>query len=227
MLGRNALFLGVLALGAAGAGAAGCATGGETPPDGTDDGGGTTSEGGPSDGGRDAACPTGKTGPGCSQCAKGYHMCGASNCLPDQANTPDAGCTQGCGMACATPMNASAKCTSQGGCDFDCNATYIKSDAGCACDVGMNDCGGTCAQCCSPSDCPTHTQCNSGTCGGCDPGWGDCNGNPADGCETHLNSTSNCGACGHSCCGSFCGCGFLGVGGENCNASGASFSCGC
>lgn len=34
----------------------------------------------------------------------------------------------------------------------------------------------------------------------CSPGWTDCNGNPADGCETDLNtSLTSCGTCGSTC----------------------------
>ncbi len=205
----------------------GCATAAVVDDDG---GSNPQNEAGRVDAGKDgtAPCPTGKTGPNCSQCAKGFHTCGNNSCQPDNANTPDAGCTAGCSGACQQPTNAVTSCTPQGACDFSCNTTFVKGDAGCACDVGMVDCmNGTCSQCCSDSDCPSHVICNGGSCGGCTAGWGDCNNNPADGCETQLNSGSNCGACGNSCCGSFCGCGFLGVGGKSCKASGQSYSCQC
>jgi hypothetical protein len=194
-------------------------TGGDAGKDATSKDGGTTGDSG--------NCPTGRTGPSCQDCAGGFHICG-TNCEQDHSNVPDAGCSQGCNNTpCSSPQNATAKCTSDGQCDFACNTSYQKSDAGCACSAGTIDCNGTCQQCCTDTDCPGHQTCSGGTCAGCQAGWGDCNGNSGDGCETHLNSTSNCGSCGHSCCGSFCGCGFLGVGGESCNASGSSFSCGC
>ena len=176
-----------------------------------------------SDGG---ACPTGYTGAGCASCAGGFHACG-STCQQDQPNTPDAGCTQGCGGPCKPPSNATAKCTSDGQCDFACDTSFDKTDAGCACPAGEKICGTTCQQCCTDTDCVGHQTCTGGVCAGCQGGWGDCNNNASDGCETHLNTTSNCGSCGHSCCSSVCGCGFLGLGGESCNASGSSFSCGC
>ena len=206
----------------------GCATAAVTD----DDGGSTpqTEGGSPTDGGskEGSVCPTGKTGPNCSQCAKGFHTCGNNACQPDNANSPDAGCTNGCSGACQQPTNSIASCTPQGACDFGCNSTFVKSDAGCECDVGMVDCmNGTCAQCCSDSDCPANVVCNGGSCGGCKPGFGDCNNNMGDGCETQLNSNSNCGSCGNSCCGSICGCGFLGLGGKSCKASGQSYSCQC
>ena len=219
-------IVGALVTFVASLGAVACATGGA--------GDDTTADAQPSpdatadarsgDGG---SCPSGTTGPGCTQCASGFHLCGTS-CQQDHANTPDVGCTQGCGSACTAPTNATAKCTSGGTCDFACETTFDKVDGGCVCPQGQVVCNGnTCAQCCVDSDCVGNQLCTNGVCGGCQPGYGDCNNNPSDGCETHLNSTSNCGSCGHSCCGSFCGCGFLGFGGESCNASGSSFSCGC
>jgi len=203
-----------------------CATGGAGGDDGQGDASPATDGGGPKTDGS-SSCPTGYTGAGCTSCAGGFHLCGTS-CSQDKANTPDQGCTHGCGSPCTAPQNATAKCTSQGDCDFACETSFDKTDGGCECPTGQIVCNGTtCQQCCTDSDCPGHQTCSSGTCAGCQAGWGDCNNNPSDGCETHLNSTSNCGSCGHSCCGSFCGCGFLGVGGESCNASGNSFSCGC
>lgn len=42
--------------------------------------------------------------------------------------------------------------------------------------------------------------CAGGACGlRCDPGFGDCDGAPDNGCETPLNTTSDCGACGTTC----------------------------
>jgi hypothetical protein len=192
----------------------------------------TSTDSGPRDGTVDApksdggSCPTGYTGAGCSSCVGGFHKCG-TECHQDNANTPDAGCTTGCGTPCTTPPNATATCTTDGHCDFACQTSFDKTDGGCDCPSGTMLCGSTCQQCCTDTDCVGHQMCNGGTCQGCQAGWGDCNNQTSDGCETHLSSTSNCGSCGHSCCGSFCGCGFLGVGGEKCNASGNSFSCGC
>ncbi len=202
--------------------ASGCANGIAQNDDSSLDGGGV--DGTPS--GDSGNCPTGRSGPGCTECAGGFHACGP-NCQQDHANTPDAGCTKSCGQPCDTPANATAKCTSDGLCDFTCNASYDQSDAGCDCPQGTIDCGGTCQQCCTDTDCPSNMLCQGGSCAGCQPGYGDCNNDPNDGCEVHLNSTSNCGSCGHSCCGSICGCGFLGLGGESCNANGNSFKCGC
>jgi hypothetical protein len=219
--GRGRAVVWIVA-GALSAFASACATGGAD--DSTGDAQVKSDGTAPSDGG---SCPTGYTGPTCSSCAGGFHACGTS-CEQDHPNSPDAGCTQGCNSApCPVPQNATAKCTSDGKCDYACQTSFDKTDGGCACPSGDVVCSGVCQQCCNDSDCPGHQLCNGGVCGGCQAGWGDCNGSPSDGCETHLNSSGNCGSCGHSCCGSFCGCGFLGVGGESCNVSGNSFACGC
>jgi hypothetical protein len=42
--------------------------------------------------------------------------------------------------------------------------------------------------------------------GACNAGFGNCDGSPGNGCETQLNTTSNCGACGMAC-----------ANGESCN----------
>ncbi len=224
---RTTIVIGGLAIACAlGAGITACATGtvgGDNSSVDSGPGKDATIDAPKTDGGN---CPTGYTGPNCQNCAGGFHQCGTS-CEQDHANSPDAGCTMGCTGACPSPQNAVSKCTSDGHCDFACDTSFDKTDAGCECPPGDIVCGQTCQQCCADTDCVGHQVCNGGVCGGCQAGWGDCNNNASDGCETHLNSTSNCGSCGHSCCGSFCGCGFLGVGGENCNASGSSFSCGC
>ncbi len=205
-----------------------CATGQSSDDSTTTDSGSNDATSRSDAGGGDSGnCPTGRTGPNCQNCAGGFHMCGSS-CEQDHANSPDAGCTLGCGsVPCPAPTNATAKCTSGGQCDFACGTSFDKTDAGCECPSGEVVCTNVCQQCCSDTDCVGHQTCSGGTCTGCQAGWGDCNNNTSDGCETHLNSTSNCGSCGHSCCSGLC-CGFLGLGGsENCNANGNSFSCGC
>ncbi len=208
-----------------------CATG----EAGGDEDGGVT-DGGAKDGALktdgNGNCPTGKSGPTCSSCAGGFHKCG-NDCRQDQANTPNVGCTQGCGDPCPIPTHSTAKCTTQGTCDFTCDQGFESKGGGdggvgsCACPSGQMDCSGKCQQCCTNTDCPANVQCSNGTCAGCLPDYGDCNNNMGDGCETKLDSKSNCGACGKSCCGSICGCGFLGLGGESCNVSGNTHKCGC
>lgn len=221
--GAGALSLGLSA----------CATG-DAPVDANDAGDPTAQSGdasvgdapsSPGDGGS-TACPTGRAGPGCTACADGFHSC-ATDCVQAMANVPEAGCAAGCGAACSDPANGAAVCSEAGACDFACSPTYERSDAGCACPAGLRACSTGCAQCCGDSDCPNHTTCSAGTCRGCTANWGDCDSNPGNGCETDLSQGGNCGSCGNSCCGSFCGCGFLGTGGKSCKPSGTAYSCQC
>ncbi len=210
-----------------GAGVSACATGTAGDSTAVDSGSHDGTIDAPKSDGGNGNCPTGYTGPTCQNCAGGFHQCGTS-CEQDHPNTPDAGCTLGCNnTACPAPPNAVSKCTTDGHCDFACATSFDKTDGGCECPPGEIVCGQVCQQCCTDTDCVGHQVCTNGTCGGCQPGWGDCNNNTSDGCETHLNSTSNCGSCGHSCCSGLC-CGLFGLSGsENCNVSGNSFSCGC
>src|SRR5262249_8740594 len=103
-------------------------------------------------------------------------------------------------------------------CDLT-NATETCSRGMCeiaSCIVGYGDCDGTTSNGCETSlrtltDCGAcgtscafdhaAASCGSGTCtlGACAAGYGNCDGNPANGCETPLNSLTNCAACGMSC----------------------------
>ena len=146
-----------------------------------------------------AGCPTGHTGPNCKNCASGFHACG-STCEQDHTNSPDAGCTEGCNnKACSSPTNGTAKCTSDGLCDFACDTSFDKSDAGCDCPSGQIVCGTVCQECCVDSDCPGHQTCTGGACAGCQTNWADCNNNASDGCEADLSKEPNCGSCGTAC----------------------------
>jgi MYXO-CTERM domain-containing protein len=49
-------------------------------------------------------------------------------------------------------------------------------------------------------DCmPTNGTCNADCSITCSAGFGDCDANVSNGCETQLNTISNCGQCGHEC----------------------------
>lgn len=51
----------------------------------------------------------------------------------------------------------------------------------------------------SPTQPPTPTPTPTPVSGTCPSGYGDCDGNPDNGCETSLNTNSNCGSCGYTC----------------------------
>jgi hypothetical protein len=58
---------------------------------------------------------------------------------------------------------------------------------------------GACGVVCDPAN--ATPDCSGGTCrvATCDPGFADCNMEPEDGCETPLDTTSDCGSCGRAC----------------------------
>ena len=64
---------------------------------------------------------------------------------------------------------------------------------------GAGGCGGTVLSC--SFDHATGGSCNGGVCEGmaCDAGFGNCDGGWENGCETPLNTNSNCGGCGDTC----------------------------
>ena len=112
-----------------------------------------------------------------------------------------------CGHACSLP-NATAGCA-EGGCRIEsCDSGYEDCDGNPenGCEVTLNSltaCGG-CGHGCSAAQ--ASTECDAGACKfrACSAGFGDCNRDAAkleagDGCESDLNSPSNCGACGRVC----------------------------
>jgi hypothetical protein len=107
-----------------------------------------------------------------------------------------------CGTACLNDHGTTV--CSSGACVPTCSVGWGNCDAnpvnGCETDTKTNTshCG-TCGYACPcPGGSPA---CNNGvcSCASCQTGWGDCNGNPGDGCESQLNTLTNCGACGTPC----------------------------
>ncbi|MBX7194396.1 MAG: hypothetical protein K1X94_20240 [Sandaracinaceae bacterium] len=146
-----------------------------------------------------------------------------------------------CGM-CGNRCGAHQTCLS-GTCT--CDAPYLDCDGSQAngCEInGSNDvdhCNRCDIRCTFMSGSPV---CSGGTCrlGGCDPGYDNCDGRDDNGCETPLNTLSNCGRCGETCSGttnateicnasltcdySSCDGGFLDCGGGRVNGCETAFS---
>ena len=108
-----------------------------------------------------------------------------------------------CDDAC-DPANGSGTCV-DGACELDgCDPGFddCNGDASDGCETALStltDCG-ACGVACEATDgTPT---CASGTCAieTCDdPAFGDCNTDATDGCETALNTLTDCGSCGSVC----------------------------
>ncbi|MDP3273782.1 MAG: hypothetical protein Q8Q09_01210 [Deltaproteobacteria bacterium] len=133
-----------------------------------------------------------------SGCTAGQTRCGMS-CVDTQNTLAHCGA---CGNACASTANAVASCA-MGACGSSCNAGFGNCDGNAAngCETTLTSithCG-ACGRTCSYAN--GTAACSAGTCAlaSCQTGFGNCDGNPANGCETALNTTSNCGACGSAC----------------------------
>lgn len=102
--------------------------------------------------------------------SNGTPSCASGVCSIANCTAPSADCNGLIGDACETNTNTSmAHC---GGCNSVCDANATNGTRVCS--------GGQCVL----------------TCGA---GFGDCDGNTANGCETRLNTLSDCGACGQTC----------------------------
>ncbi|MBL8602616.1 MAG: hypothetical protein JNK72_11900 [Myxococcales bacterium] len=126
----------------------------------------------------------------------------ASNGCETDLSTSLAHCGT-CGRACNFP-NAQGACA-MGSCAITrCNEGFADCDGNPAngCETDLNDSASHCGRCgnaCAFGN--AAARCAMGVCGlgACNPGFADCDGNAANGCETGLNTTAACGACGRAC----------------------------
>ncbi len=140
----------------------------------------------------------GSSGFGCSVCCA--HRCDASG---RACATGSAGDNCGTDRDCDTALCIDGVCVRPGplGCPpgrGDCNGT---DDDGCEVDFTVPTTCGACTNVCpSPSDPTRVATCDEGVCGtDCAADLADCNGLPDDGCETSVDTTTNCGGCGVAC----------------------------
>ncbi len=159
-----------------------------------------------------ADCNDGRPGyhPRADQCAGGSCQCGTSGPCTD---TPFAIC---CGGSCTDPLTDRNNC---GACGNVCGPSSSCVGGRCVCDASyLADCDGDI----SGNGCETDTRTDLAHCGGCgrnctrahatasctggtcrintcNSGWKDCNGVDSDGCETPLDTLSDCGDCDVSC----------------------------
>ena len=143
------------------------------------------------------------------QCAIGACNPGYANCDGNLGNGCEVDLRESatncgtCGNACVLP-NARPRCE-QGTCRVaSCNDGFADCDRNPAngCEVNTRSATQHCGGCDNACAVPNGTAlCESGRCGvgTCAAGFRDCDNNAGNGCETSLNSTSNCGACGRVC----------------------------
>lgn len=141
----------------------------------------------------------------CGPCDEGTWICDGTDSLTcygetDLNNDPD-NCGM-CGNSCDL-SNAYETCSS-GTCDLRaCEAGWGNCDGnfsnGCEKELNTVDNCGMCGLACAIDH--ANETCTNGTCqiDSCESGWDDCDGDPANGCETDLDTASNCGACGQVC----------------------------
>ena len=177
-----------------------------------------------------ASCADGKT---CSYtgCNSGYADCNTTEPDTDGCETKVASATcNACGQSCDTTHSSGASCDTSSGatCKYtgcvmgyaDCNTTPPNTN-GCETQITTATNCGKCGQSCDT----THSNgaaCSGSSCTytGCQSAWADCDKttNPdTNGCETPLDSTSNCGGCGKACSTS--------TGQPSCNGSTCAYSC--
>jgi hypothetical protein len=154
-----------------------------------------------------------------SLCSSGVCRCGGSEPCADVAT--QACCSNGGAesASCINPENSYDHC---GGCNQSSDRPHATTECVAGgvvivrCDPGWDDCDGAAINGCETD---LNTLANCGGCGNvcslanaveecpsgdcairiCEPGWGDCNGGASNGCETPLDTLTNCGACGTGC----------------------------
>ncbi len=133
-----------------------------------------------------------------TECERGYGDCDdiPSNGCEALLNTID-NCGA-CGLPCTGASCQGGRCST-----LECEPGHADcdGDTGNACETELTTttdcvvCGNTCS---FPN---ASSSCETGECAfvQCRPGYGDCDGEVSNGCETLLNTTSNCGECGAEC----------------------------
>lgn len=135
-------------------------------------------------------------------CSPGFEDCNASTADGCETSIRSLSNCGACGVPCAFP-NGTASCAA-GACTLtDCVPGFGNCDGitsnGCETRVNTLTSCGACGLACAPAH--ASGDCSSGSCGisSCDAGWADCDGSVANGCETSLRTTTDCGSCRTAC----------------------------
>jgi hypothetical protein len=128
-----------------------------------------------------------------SVCLPGSSYCASTGQCEDLSSTNNCG---SCGNVCRTGM----PCTN-GACACPTGQIFCADIPGCVNPAtDSNNCG-TCGHACGDAPNASSVACKSGSCSvaSCNPYYGDCDGNVANGCETPIFTSTDCGSCGNKC----------------------------
>ncbi|TAK32439.1 MAG: hypothetical protein EPO40_02650 [Myxococcaceae bacterium] len=147
---------------------------------------------------RGGACPSGQSccADVCVDARTSTNICGGCGVVGPPVAHGSVGCiASACGVAACDPGFADC----DGGASTGCETDVATDPAQCgACGVRFGP-----QQACVGGVCTSAMRCPAVPCGSgqscCGAGFADCNGGLADGCETALDSPTNCGACGLVC----------------------------
>lgn len=136
-------------------------------------------------------------------CADGTADCNGDPADGCEASLSDPSHCGACGVVCDLP-GATSTCV-DGACEVVACEGALTADCDALADNGCESSLATlerCGACDTPCDPPHATaSCAGGAClvEACDEGWADCDGAPDNGCETSLQTLSDCGECGRTC----------------------------
>jgi hypothetical protein len=135
----------------------------------------------------------GCTGTECP-CADPTFRCGLK-CVDRSTDVDHCGA---CAVKCPVPTGGTATCKT-GICGIGCSTGSHACSGACVSDTSPLSCGtSSCAPC--PGGANASPACTGGKCAlACHTGFADCDGRSDNGCETSLNSNTDCGAC-HAAC---------------------------
>ncbi|MCB9594069.1 MAG: hypothetical protein H6719_15150 [Sandaracinaceae bacterium] len=161
----------------------------------------------------------GRCGQSCDTIPNASGSCASSVCQLDACDDGFGDCNADATDGCEASLRTATDC---GGCGTPCTFPGATGDCATgtcalgACDPGLGDCNADPADGCETAldALPTCGACD-GTCAiangtpscvmgacavaSCDAGFDDCNGDASDGCETPLNTLTDCGGCGTAC----------------------------
>jgi hypothetical protein len=144
------------------------------------------------------------------QCQSGWADCSmtAPNILGCETPTTTVSNCGSCGNQCSLAGASAAVCEANGMCSYTCSPGFgdcLASEPGCETVLNSDplNCGG-CGIVCNGTHANGTPTCVNGKCQyatGCAAGFADCDksGANANGCETDITTTENCGACGTNC----------------------------